>query len=64
MIGGDDRGSVRHNNFRLTAVDAEGRPVKDPNSYNNFGGIATEVQLKPGATHTERLYLGVAGGTA
>ena len=57
-VGGDNRGSVRHNNFRITAVDAQGRPVKDPHSYNNFGGPAWEITLKPGESHTERLYLG------
>lgn len=57
VIGGDNRGSIRHNNFHITAVDEEGQAVKDPYSYDNFGGIAREITLEPGDTHTERLFL-------
>lgn len=58
MVGGDNRGSVRHNNFHITAVDEEGQAVKDPYNYNHFGGLAQEITLNPGETHTERLFLG------
>lgn len=57
-VGGDNRGSVRHNNFRITAVDAQGQPIKDPYSYNHFGGPTWQVALKPGESHRERLCLG------
>lgn len=55
--GGDNRGSVRHNNFHITATDAEGQPVKDPYGYNNFGGMGNAVTLAPGKEYKERLFL-------
>jgi HEAT repeat protein len=58
FVGGDIRGSVRHNNFRITAVDADGQPVKDPYSYDHFGGPGNDVVLESGESYTERLYLG------
>jgi HEAT repeat protein len=58
FVGGDNRGSVRHNRFHITAADANGQPLKDPYSYNNFGGFGRDIVLEPGKTHTERLYLG------
>lgn len=58
FVGGDIRGSVRHNNFRITAVDANGQPVRDPYSYNHFGGPGNDVELESGKSYTERLYLG------
>ena len=57
-VGGDNRGSVRHNRFRITAVDSNGKPVKDPHSYVHHGGFGRDVVLKPGESYTERLYLG------
>lgn len=57
-VGGDSRGSVRHNNFHITAVDREGQAVKDPYSYNHHGGHGGEITLKGGQAYTERLYLG------
>lgn len=58
FVGGDNRGSIRHNNFRITAVDENGQAVKDPYSYNHFGGPGNNITLEPGQTYTERLYLG------
>jgi HEAT repeat protein len=58
FVGGDNRGSVRHNNFRITATDAHGKPVKDPYSYNNFGGFGKNVVLERGQNYSERLFLG------
>jgi len=58
FVGGDNRGSIRHNNFRITAVDENGQAVKDPYSYNNFGGPGNNINLEPGQTYNERLYLG------
>jgi HEAT repeat protein len=57
FVGGDNRGSVRHNNFRITAVDARGKPVKDPYSYNNFGGMGNNIVLEGGKSYSERLFL-------
>jgi len=57
-IGGDIRGSVRHNRFHITAVDANGQSVKDPYSYRHFGGHGRDVVLESGESYTERLYLG------
>jgi abhydrolase domain-containing protein 14 len=57
-VGGDSRGSIRHNSFRITAVDAQGNPVKDPYSYSNFGGIVESIALHSGQTYRERLFLG------
>ncbi|MCK4627098.1 MAG: HEAT repeat domain-containing protein, partial [Phycisphaerae bacterium] len=58
FVGGASRGSVRDNNFRITAVDGAGKPVKDPHSYRHFGGRGGDVKLKPSQVHTDRLYLG------
>ncbi len=58
FVGGDSRGSVRHNNFRITAVDADGNAVKDPYSYNNFGGMGQDIALERGQVYSERLFLG------
>jgi len=58
FVGGDNRGSVRHNNFRITATDAHGKPVKDPYSYNNFGGFGKNIVLEPDRNYSERLFLG------
>lgn len=58
FIGGDNRGSIRHNNFRITAVDTLGNPVKDPYSYDNFGGMGRNVVLEYGESYSERLFLG------
>ena len=56
--GGASRGSVRDNNFRITAADAAGKPVKDPHSYEHFGGFGGEVKLTLGQVYTNRLFLG------
>jgi HEAT repeat protein len=58
FVGGDNRGSVRHNNFHITAVNAYGDTVKDPYSYRNFGGKGNNVVLKFGESYSERLFLG------
>ncbi|MDP2898447.1 MAG: hypothetical protein Q8Q12_18060 [bacterium] len=58
FVGGDNRGSVRHNRFRITAADSDGRPVKDPYSYDHHGGFGKDVILQSGESYTERLYLG------
>ena len=57
--GGASRGSVRDNNFRITATNAKGQPVRDPHSYMNFGGIGGSEELEPGDTYTKRLFLGL-----
>ena len=57
FIGGDNRGSVRHNNFRITATDAHGKPVKDPYSYDNHGGMGNDIVLKHCEKYNERLFL-------
>lgn len=56
-VGGDIRGSVRHNNFRITAYNKNGKQVKDPYSYNHFGGPCWTVELKKDESYTERLFL-------
>ena len=57
-VGGDNRGSVRHNNFRIAAADANGEAVVDPYSYRHYGGYGDIVSLDAGQTYMERLYLG------
>ena len=57
-VGGDNRGSVRHNSFRITAVDEDGQTAKDPYSYRHFGGFGGTITLEPGQAYMERLYLG------
>jgi len=56
-VGGDYRGSPRANSFRITAHGADGKEVRDPTGYNNFGGFATSRVLARGTTYTERLFL-------
>lgn len=58
FVGGDNRGSVRHNNFHITAVNENGIAVKDPYSYDNFGGLGNDINLEQGEIYAERLYLG------
>ena len=58
FIGGDNRGSVRHNSFHITAVDVNGLSVKDPYSYDNMGGRGNCITLEHGESYAERLYLG------
>lgn len=58
FVGGDNRGSVRHNRFRITAADSDGRPVKDPYSYEHHGGHGKDVILQAGESYAERLFLG------
>ncbi len=57
-VGGDNRGSVRHNSFRVTAAGADGQAVRDPYSYDNFGGFGGNIVLRPGQAYMERLNLG------
>jgi hypothetical protein len=56
--GGAQRGSVRDNNFRITACDANGQTVKDPYSYSNWGGPMGAKTLEKGCSYTKRLFLG------
>ena len=58
FVGGDSRGSIRHNNFHITAVDENGVPVEDPFSYDNFGGPGNYMNIEQGEIYAERLYLG------
>ena len=55
--GGDNRGSVRHNNYRITATDTEGDPVPDPFGYNHFGGMAQRIEVTQAQPFKKRLLL-------
>jgi hypothetical protein len=56
--GGAQRGSVRDNNFHITACDANGQMVKDPYSYSNWGGPMGAKTLEKGRSYSKRLFLG------
>jgi len=52
--GGDYRGSGRHERFKISAVDANGRAVTDPLAGRpNMGGMGTRVTLEPGRRHVQ-----------
>lgn len=55
--GGDGRG-VRPTRFKISAVDARGEKVTDPNAQErNMGGLMGMPQLAPGGSYTEPLAL-------
>jgi len=56
-IGGDSRGSPRANSFRITALGADGKEVRDPIGYNHFGGFVRSHVAVRGTNYTERLFL-------
>ncbi len=57
-FGGDYRGASRALRFKVTATDAAGRKVDDPNpSTLNFGGLGGTRTLKPGERFIQSLPL-------
>lgn len=55
--GGDSRG-ILSSRFSITAVDAEGRPVKDPHANApNFGGPVWYAEIAPGMSYSEKVFL-------
>ena len=57
-LGGDYRGATRHLRFKVTATDAQGKEVPDPNpSQPCFGGMGHRPVIKPGEKHYESLPL-------
>ena len=63
VLGGDQRGTGRHDHFKITAVDAQGGALKDPKADKDgnvpdFGGISWVKEVKPGGT--DRLPLDLA----
>jgi HEAT repeat protein len=56
-VGGDYRGSPRANSFRITAVGADGKEVRDPTGYNHFGGMVQTRSVSIEKIYAERLFL-------
>jgi hypothetical protein len=58
MLGGDSRGSVRHNRFLIVArVGVYDSPLPDPYDYTHMGGLIQNVRLEPGQAYTQPLLL-------
>jgi hypothetical protein len=57
-FGGDYRGSSRHTRFKITATDASGRlmPDPDPNPFG-MGGLSMDDHLDAGQSHCESVPL-------
>ncbi|KKK78940.1 hypothetical protein LCGC14_2838510, partial [marine sediment metagenome] len=58
-MGGDSRGSIRHNRFTVV-VRSPGqgaRPLPDPQGYSNGGGVITRVTLEGGEEYRQSLLL-------
>jgi RNA polymerase sigma factor (sigma-70 family) len=63
VLGGDQRGTGRHDHFKITALDSQGTALPDPKADKNgsvadFGGIAWLREVKAGATDRLPLDLG------
>jgi hypothetical protein len=57
-VGGDYRGASRHLRFSVTATDADGKAVADPDpSGFCMGGLSSSPAIKPGGKHYESLPL-------
>jgi hypothetical protein len=57
-LGGDYRFASRHLRFSVTATDAQGREVPDPDpSGFCMGGLSGDHEVKPGTKHIESLPL-------
>jgi hypothetical protein len=57
-MGGDYRGATRSLRFVVSAADAKGAKVADPDtSKYNLGGMSFQPELKPGETYFESLPL-------
>lgn len=57
-LGGDYRCATRHLRYSVTAMDAQGREMPDPDpSGYCLGGIGGSHDVKPGEKHTESLPL-------
>ena len=57
FVGGDQRG-IRPGETSITAVDAEGNKVKDPNqNAPSFGGPGGNIIIEPGEIYSERRFL-------
>ncbi len=57
-IGGDYRGTGRHERYSFHATDAKGNPVSDPVTPSAMGGgLGSGKTLQPGDTYTEPLLL-------
>lgn len=57
-LGGDCRGSVRHNRFLIVARNGlDASPLPDPHGYNHGGGLIDIEQLEPGRTYRQPLVL-------
>ena len=57
LTGGASRGSIRDNNYQITARNSSGVEVEDPYGYSNYGGLGTFWTLAPGQTYSMRLFL-------
>jgi HEAT repeat protein/tetratricopeptide (TPR) repeat protein len=56
-VGGDGRG-VRPTRFKISAVDADGNKVTDPNANAmNMGGFGGCPMIEPGKSYAESLFL-------
>jgi HEAT repeat protein len=63
VLGGDQRGTGRHNHFKITAVDVKGSALPDPKADKDgnvpdFGGLSWLREIKAGATDRLPLDLG------
>lgn len=57
-VGGDYRGGTRADRFKVSARDAQGNPVPDPNpTESNFGGLGGSISVAPGGNWTQTLAL-------
>lgn len=57
-VGGDYRGSSRHLRFKVTATDAQGKKVADPDqSGMNMGGMGAGPEIQPGKAYEQSLPL-------
>jgi hypothetical protein len=57
-FGGDYRGTGRHDRFKITVTDQDGKALPDPiKNVFDMGGIVQPVDLKPGQVFTNLLDL-------
>jgi hypothetical protein len=57
-VGGDYRRATRHLRFQVTATDAQGKEVPDPDpNQDSWGGLSYSPEIRPGQKHYESLQL-------
>jgi hypothetical protein len=57
-VGGDYRGGTRAHRFKVSATDAQGRPVADPSPVQwDMGGLSPMATLTNGASWDEQVWL-------